>query len=65
MDRFDIAKVIRDELKKQNKSVRALAREIGVKHPQIVRVANGSNCTINTLVNILDGLGLEIKVVNK
>lgn len=63
--KLSISKVIVQELKEQNYSVRSFAEKIGMKHPQIIRVTGGKNYNIDTLLKILDGLGLEIIIKEK
>lgn len=60
-----ISKSILHEAFNQSKSMRQVAREIGMKHPQILRVTGGNNYNIDTLVKILDGLNLEITIQPK
>lgn len=60
-----ISKAIKSEIKNKNLSVRKLAESIEMKHPQVVRVTNGENYNIDTLLKILDGLGLEIIIKEK
>lgn len=50
------------DLKRQEKGIsyRQLADEIGLKHPQIIRIVNGENCKIDTLTKVLEGLDLEL-----
>lgn len=58
--------IITDEIKKaldeKNMSIRQLAENIGMKHPQIHRVTGLKNYNIDTLLNILNGLDLELVV---
>lgn len=63
--KLKISKAIADRLKEENLSVRKLAEDIGVHHPQIVRVTSGQNYTIDTLLRVLDRLDLEIVIEKK
>jgi predicted XRE-type DNA-binding protein len=60
--KLGITKAIKDQLTNKELSVRGLAKEIGMKHPQIVRVTNCENYNIDTLLKILNSLDLEIVV---
>lgn len=61
--KVEIIEAIKEAMRERGYSTRALGEKIGVKHPQIVRVTRGENYNIDTLINILHGLGLKIKVV--
>lgn len=64
--KVDISKAIEEACKDQNISIRKLADKVGLKHPQIVRVTSGDhNYNIETLLKILNGLDLELKIVAK
>lgn len=64
--KLNISFKIKKELQKRKISIRQLAENIGLKHPQIVRITNAdNNYNINTLLKILDGLDLEITIQNK
>ena len=64
--KVEISKSIEEACKAQNISIRKLADKVGLKHPQIIRVTSGDhNYNIETLLKILDGLDLEIKIVRK
>lgn len=63
--REKIVEAIREKLKKDEKSVRTLSTEIGFKHAQVFRVLRGYNCSLDTLLTILNGLDLEIVVKPK
>lgn len=64
--KVEISKSIEEACKAQNISIRKLADKVGLKHPQIIRVTSGDhNYNIETLLKILDGLNLEIKIVPK
>lgn len=60
-----ISKEIKKGLEKKNLSLRKLGDEIGLKHPQIVRVTQANNYNIDTLLKILNGLDLEIEIKQK
>lgn len=62
MDKLEISNVIKSTTKEKGLTVRSLAEQIGMKHPQIIRVTSGQNYNIDTLLKILDGLDLEIKI---
>ncbi|WCS68386.1 hypothetical protein Goe21_02770 [Bacillus phage vB_BsuM-Goe21] len=63
--KLNISFKIKKELQKRKISIRQLAENIGLKHPQIVRITNADNYNINTLLKILDGLDLEVTIQNK
>lgn len=52
------------DIQRQEKGIsyRQLADEIGLKHPQIIRIVNGENCKIDTLTKVLEGLDLELTI---
>ncbi|MBD8497890.1 helix-turn-helix domain-containing protein [Paenibacillus arenosi] len=58
--KMEITRCIKNELGERNLSIRKLADEVGMKHPQIIRVTSGENYNIETLLKILDALDLEI-----
>lgn len=60
-----ISKEIKKGLEKKDLSLRKLGDEIGLKHPQIVRVTQANNYNIDTLLKILNGLDLEIEIKEK
>ncbi|GIO35747.1 hypothetical protein J41TS12_06080 [Paenibacillus antibioticophila] len=60
-----IVQQIKLQLETNNTSVRKLAKKVGMKHPQIVRVTSGENYNIDTLIKILDALNLEILIKEK
>lgn len=64
--RMALGEVMDQERKKQDLSIRELAEKAGIQHPQYIRVSKGSiNYTIDTLVKVLDVLGLEITLTKK
>lgn len=63
--KLEISKAISERLKEENLSVRKLAEDIGVHHPQIVRVTSVQNYTIDTLLRVLNRLDLEIVIEKK
>lgn len=63
--KLEITKVIKETLKEKNLSIRGLAGNIGLKHPQIIRVTSANNYNIDTLLKILDGLDLKIEIKPK
>lgn len=63
--KFYISKQIEQALNEKEMSLRQLAKEINMHHPQIVRVTSIKNYNIDTLLRILDGLDLEIVVKRK
>lgn len=65
MNKKEISSVIKSTMKEQNLTVRSLAEQIEMKHPQIIRVTGGQNYNIDTLIKILDGLDLEINIKKK
>lgn len=73
MPKIEISKEIKKELKKKSLSLRKLADVITnsgsenykISYTQIARVTSGENYKINTLLKILDALGLEIIIKSK
>ncbi|AMK71536.1 MULTISPECIES: helix-turn-helix domain-containing protein [Bacillus] len=63
--KLKITHKIKEGLDKKELSIRKLAQNIGLKHPQIVRVTSAKNYNIDTLLKILDGLDLEIEIKPK
>ena len=56
-----IGDVIREAMKNHGYTMRSLAQEVGVHHPTICRIVNGTgNYNINNLSAILEILDLEI-----
>ena len=62
MDKLEISNVIKSTMKEKGLTVRSLAENIEMKHPQVIRVTGGNNYHIDTLMKILDGLDLEIEI---
>ena len=60
-----IADSIHTASESQGHTIRSLAKAVGLHHPQIVRLTNGSNYTRDTLLKVLDELDLEIVIRNK
>lgn len=60
--KLKITKQIKEGLENKDLSVRKLGENIGLKHPQIIRVTSANNYNIDTLLKILDGLDLEIEI---
>lgn len=60
-----ISSFIKEDMKTKGMTLRELCDLIDMKHPQIVRITRGNNYNIETLVRILDGLGLEIEIKKK
>ena len=60
--KLNITRAIKSQLDKKNLSVRGLAKELKMQHPQIVRVTSCENYNIDTLLKILNGLDMEIIV---
>lgn len=60
--KLNITKTIKERLDEKDLSIRKLGDNIGLKHPQIIRVTGGNNYNIDTLLKILDGLDLEIEI---
>ncbi|MGN5650718.1 helix-turn-helix domain-containing protein [Bacillus sp. Brlt_9] len=58
----EIGTQIKETMHKKHYSIRTLANQIGMSHPQIVRITNCENYNIDTLIKVLDQLGLELKV---
>jgi len=63
--KLKISDKIREALKKKKLSIRKLSNNIGLKHPQVIRVTSANNYNIDTLLKILDGLDLEIEIKSK
>jgi len=63
--KLEIVKQIRNALDKNKISIRKLAKKVGLRHPQIIRVTSANNYNIDTLLKILDGLDLEIEIKPK
>lgn len=60
--KLKIINAIKEGLDKNKLSVRKLAEKVNLKHHQIIRVTNGLNYNVDTLLKILDGLDLEIEI---
>ena len=62
-----ISKMLRKIIEEREKtSIRRVAKEIGVDHGSLYRaLKNGGNPEANTIENILDYLGYEIRIVKK
>ncbi|MCD7911013.1 XRE family transcriptional regulator [Bacillus velezensis] len=60
--KLKIINAIKEGLDKNKLSVRKLAEKVNLKHPQIIKVTNGKNYNVDTLLKILDGLDLEIEI---
>lgn len=60
-----ISKAIKHQMVKKNMSIRSLAKNVGMQHPQVVRVTSGENYTIESLLKILTALDLEIVIKEK
>jgi HTH-type transcriptional regulator / antitoxin HipB len=60
--KLEITQQIKNALDEQNLSIRKLGKEIGMKHNQIIRVTSSQSYHIDTLLKIIDGLGLELVV---
>lgn len=60
--KLKITQKIKESLEKKDLSIRKLGENVGLKHPQIVRVTSAKNYNIDTLLKILDGLDLEIEI---
>lgn len=63
--KLSISKAIANAMVEQNVSMRQLAEEIGMKHPQIHRITSGQNYNVETLLRVLNGLGLEVIIQKK
>jgi len=63
--KLQISKILKEVMDQKNVTFRDLADDVGMKHPQIVRVTSGKNYNIDTLLKILDGLNLEIEIKTK
>lgn len=55
--------MVKKHMEEQKLTIRELAKRTGMKHPQIIRITNGtSNYNIDTLIKILDKVRLVIKI---
>lgn len=63
--KLKITEQIKEGLINKHLSIRKLSENIGLKHPQIIRVTSAKNYNIDTLLKILDGLDLEIEIKQK
>ncbi|UXQ89017.1 transcriptional regulator [Bacillus phage Thurquoise] len=63
--KLNISDTLRSEINQQETTTRKLASEVGLHQPQISKVLTGTNYQIDTLIKVLDGLGLEIQLVQK
>lgn len=69
-ERKKIGNVIKEQMKKQKKSVRETSEQIkkvegSFSHPQLIRITNGQNYNIDTLDKVLKALNLEMHIVPK
>lgn len=61
-----ISRAVASAMVEQDVSMRQLAEKIGnMKHPQIHRITSGKNYNIDTLLRVLNGLGLELIIRKK
>ncbi|MFS0774831.1 hypothetical protein ABC255_02160 [Neobacillus sp. 3P2-tot-E-2] len=61
-----IATKVKEKLKEQNLTYRQACEKIeNLNYTQFSRVTSASTYTIDTLLKTLDGLGLEIQIVEK
>jgi len=60
-----IVQAITETLAEQKMSIRKLAEQAEMKHPQIIRITQGKNYEIETLLRILDVLDMEIQIKKK
>lgn len=61
-----ISRTVANAMVEQDVSMRQLAEKIGnMKHPQIHRITSGKNYNIDTLLRVLNGLGLELIIQKK
>lgn len=58
--KLNITKAIKEELNNKNLSIRGLAKRLGMKHPQIIRVLGANNYKIDTLAKIIKGLEMDL-----
>lgn len=60
------AKIIKQQMKNRNLTVRGVAELIeNFSFPQLTRITGGKNYNIDTLIKVLDVLGLELNVTLK
>ncbi|MFJ7941101.1 XRE family transcriptional regulator [Peribacillus sp. NPDC096622] len=62
VSKLKISEKIKERIEQKQLSIRKLSKNIGLKHPQIIRVTSAKNYNIDTLLKILDGLDLEIEI---
>lgn len=60
-----ISDALKESLKSDNISIRKFAHELGMQHPQILRITGKENYTINNVIKILDAAGLKLTVEKK
>lgn len=61
-----ISQSIKSKIKKEGLSLRKVSFMVDdLSYPQIHRITSGKNYTLDTLLKVLDPLGLEIKIVEK
>lgn len=63
--KLKIVKAISEKTKQDGLSIRGLAKKIGMHHPQVIKVTSAGNYTIDTLLKVLHGAGLELIVQPK
>ena len=63
--KLSISKIIAKAMSEQDVSMRQFAESIGMKHPQVHRITSGKNYNVDTLLRVLDGLGLEVVIKKK
>ena len=58
--------VVRDAIRRDNRSITRLARDAGVSQSQVSRFVSGQRgVTINTMERLLDSLGLELRPLRR
>ena len=61
-----VVTVVRDAIRRDNRSITRLARDAGVSQSQVSRFVSGQRgVTINTMERLLDSLGLELRPLRR
>jgi plasmid maintenance system antidote protein VapI len=62
----NVVTVVRDAIRRDNRSITRLARDAGVSQSQVSRFVSGQRgVTINTMERLLDSLGLELRPLRR
>lgn len=60
--KLTITQAVMEGLAERELSIRKFAEQLNMNHPQILRITQGKNYEINTLLKVLDNLDLEIVI---